>query len=340
MRIPPREIPQADVLEDVIGAALAVGQGDTTFQAISSAIGKVQRQGRYYRLAAELLGLIAHVGPNRSQLTERGRQLAEADAGRRHQLVAESVLGLRLMQRVVPFLEARAARGCTRGELERFIRAITERTGPTMVPRRTSTVISWLQSAGLLNRVDERYHLQSAALPAGAVEYSSDEEPLLPARYDLAEYTNAARRATRTRPSIQDNTIEAKRERQDGTHEALTDLVATKISECGAVPRRNSYIDLAARVSGKPYIFEVKTTTPTNTRMQIRRGIAQLYEYRYIQGTPSARLVLVLQHPVPRDLHWTVEYLSEDRGIVPVWDGDMRTLHCDRRHRNEISFLL
>ena len=60
MRIPSSEIPQADKLEDIIKVAEAVKNGNKTYQDIAMYIGKVERQGRYYRLAAEILGIIEH----------------------------------------------------------------------------------------------------------------------------------------------------------------------------------------------------------------------------------------------------------------------------------------
>ena len=44
------------LIEDVIRTADAVASGATTFGEIAQRIGKVDRQGRYYRLAAQILG--------------------------------------------------------------------------------------------------------------------------------------------------------------------------------------------------------------------------------------------------------------------------------------------
>jgi hypothetical protein len=50
--------------------------------------------------------------------------------------------------------------------------------------------------------------------------------------------------------------------------------------------------------------------------------------------------VLVLENPLPADLRWMGTYLSEDRGILPVWDGDLRRLYCSKRDRERLAFLL
>ncbi len=73
MQIPSKDIPQADVLGDVIRAAEAVSSDFTTYQGIANYIDKVERQGRYYRRAAEIIGLIS-THQNHSVLTNFGNQ--------------------------------------------------------------------------------------------------------------------------------------------------------------------------------------------------------------------------------------------------------------------------
>jgi len=339
MRIKTRGVPQADVLPDVVEAVIAVARGARTFQGISEAIGKGQRQGRYYRLAAELLGFIRPAGPNRSELTPRGRRLLASRDSDRDEAIRGAVLGSRLIQRVLPFLEARADQGCTRDGIERFIIEVTEPTGRTMIPRHTSTAIAWLQSIGLLSQQGDRYYVQPIPGVVAPIEYP-DDEPLLPERFDLAEYQAAAQRATR-QPGIMRYVVdEAQRERTQRAHEQLVDLLAARISGHGGIPRRNRYVDLAAHVLDSFYLFEVKTTTDRNILSQVRQGVAQLYEYRYRQAAPDARLVLVLQNPMPRGMAWMAKYLAQDREILPVWDGNLRTLDCSRQHREQLAFLV
>ena len=99
-------------------------------------------------------------------------------------------------------------------------------------------------------------------------------------------------------------------------------------------------MDLATRVSDTPFIFEMKSTGATNVRAQVRRGISQLYEYRYLQNAPDARLVLVIEQPLNRELSWMSDYLATDRGILLVWDGDRKHLHCTESQRESLRFLV
>ena len=55
---------------------------------------------------------------------------------------------------------------------------------------------------------------------------------------------------------------------------------------------------------GRDYLFEMKSTTEDNPHAQIRRGLTQLYEYRYVQNVKEAKLVLVIENPLPRENGW------------------------------------
>src|SRR5687768_15595318 len=69
-------VPQADEILKVAKVAEAVAGGATTFQEIAIAIDMVERQGRYYRLAAERIDFLEKVESNTSKLTPRGRRYA------------------------------------------------------------------------------------------------------------------------------------------------------------------------------------------------------------------------------------------------------------------------
>ena len=60
MKISITQVPQADELSKVILAVEAVSQENTTDKRIADYVGFTDRQGRYYRLAAEILGLLTN----------------------------------------------------------------------------------------------------------------------------------------------------------------------------------------------------------------------------------------------------------------------------------------
>ena len=123
-------------------------------------------------------------------------------------------------------------------------------------------------------------------------------------------------------------------------HNYLTDLVAKKIKNAGSIPRKNILIDLAAQVEKNKYLFEIKSTTEKNVHSQIRRGVSQLYEYRYLQAVPDSKLVLVIEKPLIPNLKWISDYLIQDRGIYLVWDDDGERLHTPKATREILNFLL
>jgi hypothetical protein len=120
----------------------------------------------------------------------------------------------------------------------------------------------------------------------------------------------------------------------------LTDCVAGKIRHAGAIPKQNRYIDLTATIDSRHYLFEMKSTTDANAHSQVRKAISQLYEYRYIQQAPEARLVVVIEQPVPHDKRWLIDYVVNDRQLLIVWDGDQTNLHCPPQLRQELGFLV
>lgn len=339
MRIPSEDIPQADVLNDVVQTVEAVATGARTFGDIADALGKVDRQGRYYRRAAEILGFI-HNRHNRSTLTVTGRNFIDHPA-RRSELLAEAVLKSRLMQRALPFFEANRKNGVRRQELTRFITEVTQPVGESMIPRRVSTVVSWLESIGMIQETDGRYFLRGG-LPPGVdiVQYREVDEPLLPKKYDLEEYSGVAGSARKAKGVLTVMIDDAATERAEKAHQMLMNLVAKKVRGVGAIPRNNPIVDLAATVRDDDFLFEMKSTTDKNVHSQVRRAISQLYEYRYLQNQPSAKLVIVIENPPPDEKKWLVDYVVRDRELLIAWDGDGRTLHCPTEINKELRFLI
>jgi hypothetical protein len=132
---------------------------------------------------------------------------------------------------------------------------------------------------------------------------------------------------------------EAARERVEDAHRLLTNLVAARIRRAGSIPKNNKYVDLSAVIGSDLYLFEMKSTSDANAHGQIRRAISQLYEYRYLQEVPSAKLVIVIENPPPREKKWIVDYVVNDRKLLIAWDGDRTTLKYPAELRRELGFL-
>ncbi len=337
MKISSKEVPQADNLNDVIKSVLAVSKGAQTYQSIATAIGKVERQGRYYRLAAELLGFIDNEpNGNCSKLTYLGKKFVHSDKEHQEQLLLMAVLNNKLIQRLLPFFESEKV--ISRDKFKIFIDEITDPVGPSMIPRRLSTIISWLNRVGLIAERENGIVFLKLPKMIDLVDFKDDTEPLLPQKFDLKEYRETSERIKKAGSYSLIIDI-AKKERANSKHERLTKLVAQRIREAGSVPRRNKFIDLATQYANRNFIFEMKSSTDDNIHSQVRKGISQLYEYKYLEKIDRVELVLVIENK-PDMLHeWLIDYLVKDRNIAIIWDGNNEELFCPRNLKNKLSFL-
>jgi hypothetical protein len=322
MKIPSEDVIQADSLSRLDTAIEAVARGARTDKDIAAAIGNLDaRQGRYYRRAGETMGFLRRIAANESALDRQGREYVRASATKRRELLIQAVLRNALFQRLLPFLESKGPTGASRNEIEQFLGKVAALGTATMVERRTSTYIRWLVELGLGGIDDSRLVLNPLPPFVPILNYVSDEEPISPKRYTLQEYKEQADRVQQHRRIIVSYIDAAARERASASHRMLVNMMAERLRGYGAIPKANRFIDLSARVADTDYLFEMKSTTEGNFTSQIRRGLSQLYEYRYIEQIPDSRLVLVLQSPLPTPAQWMKQYLEEDRNVLLVWDG-------------------
>lgn len=336
MKIPTDQVPQADSIDVVEKALQAISEGAETYQDIAQVIGYAERQGRYYRRACEILGFAIRTGTNQSILTPTGQQYIEADVNQKKEVLGQAILRSDLFQRVIPFFESKPT-GVSHDELADFLSEVTDTT-PTMVGRRASTVISWLERAEIIRSMGAIFVLNRLPHSVQVVNYNDPTEPLLPSQFALTEYNTIAQRVEAFQNTITFEIDRVARDRASNAHNRLTNLLADKIRKKGGIPKSNVLVDLAAQISYGKYIFEVKSTTERNMRSQIRRGISQLYEYRYLQNIPDANLVLVLENPLDDSLGWYQDYLIDDRKIYFMWDGD-NNFYCPRAIHDHLFFL-
>jgi hypothetical protein len=339
VKIPGKDVIQADSPDRVMATIDAVARGATDDKGIAVAIGGLDaRQGRYYRRAAEVLGFMERDAAHRSTLTFTGNEFANAQLPIKRGLFIRAVLGNPLFQRLFAYLESKGKSGATRGDLERFLAQVADLGADSMVKRRVSSYMGWLEKLALAKPAGSRLALDTIPASVPIVRYESDEEPILPKRYDLKEYQDQAQRVASRREAITYYVDQARRERATTGHESLVKLMAECLRQNGAMPRANRYIDLSARWKETDYLFEMKSTTDDNPHAQIRRGLSQLYEYRYIQNVEKATLVLVIENHLPKENRWMEDYLINDREVLLVWDGS-GTFNCSPRIRKQLEFL-
>lgn len=340
MLIPSDQIPQADNLIDVLRTVICISQGGTSYQEIAQFIGKVERQGRYYRKAAEIIGLISTPSANYSILTPLGKELISTGATLNNPIFIQAVLNIRLFQRLIPFLESNNDRGLSRNNIIDFIYEVSALDGDSMAVRRVSSVVSWLESIGIIYKLNDHFHLQTAIINDNVelLNFTNVDEPLLPRTTELSEYEIVRERAQSAKETIISYRDMALLERADNAHRKLVNLLAQRIKQSGQIPRFNQLIDLATRHNDQDYIFEMKSITDINVRKQVRNGLSQLYEYQYLQNLPNSNLILVIERELPMSNRWMVDYLEQDRNINLIWDGDGE-LYATNTTRQKLDFL-
>ncbi|MCD9187242.1 MAG: hypothetical protein LUM44_12475 [Pyrinomonadaceae bacterium] len=193
-----------------------------------------------------------------------------------------------------------------------------------MAPRRLSSVVAWLEKLEIIVKSNNKYFLSLERVNQDVkiLEFTDISEPILPRSNDLREYETVNMRMVKAREDIIIYQNSAAVDRADNAHRKLVNLVANRIKSAGSIPRFNKLIDLATKNKDDDYIFEMKSLTEANAKTQIRSGLSQLYEYRYLQNLPDAKLVLVIEKSLPDKNNWMIEYLEKDRDVFLLWDGN------------------
>lgn len=331
-----RYVPQADNLSDIARTVDAVAAGETDFQGIAERIGKVERQGRYYRAAAESMGLLANAR-NHAILTPLGEALAHSSGSERSRLLGQAVLQNPVVREVLIHADNAGAAGISKSQLATIIEATTTASGSTP-ERRSSTVWSWLIDSGFATEHEGRLFSQS--LPGSVYIQTSDDLGLsIP---PVTEYNQGnAGGSTPSRPDYLSYSVDqAKLERANLAHSELVDLMANKIRAVGAIPRSNRFVDLATELDDRVYLFEMKSATASSYHERVRHGISQLYEYAYIHQLQTPVLCLVSEIQPPKRKQWMTDYLVDSLGIQTCWRSSGNRFRCPPQCASSIGMLM
>ena len=111
------------------------------------------------------------------------------------------------------------------------------------------------------------------------------------------------------------------RERANQSHHLLERITADAARDLDYEPRYNDNIDLYFETPHGMVLAEMKSCDSKSVHSQVRKGVSQLYEYRYIYhdilGDDPA-LALIVETKPPRDKAWLIDYLAS-LGIVLAW---------------------
>lgn len=134
-----KRVPQADILGDVINTVRYVDKHpNCSDKKIANYIGKVDRQGRYYRHAAVLLGLINNY-QNKAWITNEGTHFLTLSKQDQEDYLRDKINQIEVFELAIDYIKANP--GCTVYDIE----ALLVREGIVkLAERRSKTVVSWL----------------------------------------------------------------------------------------------------------------------------------------------------------------------------------------------------
>jgi hypothetical protein len=168
------DIPQADRLEKVIQTVEAVNSGLSKDVEIATEIGFTDRQARYYRHAAALLGFIEN-DHNTATITSSGKQLAQANADEKLVLIKQAVWQNNFFKDIIRFFES-SQRDISTEELSTFILSKIDNEAKSTVGRRIKTILSWLEELEIIVESDNLYQFNETS----GVEYEDNPESIYP----------------------------------------------------------------------------------------------------------------------------------------------------------------
>ncbi len=324
------DFPQADRLEQVGHVATAINLGKHSDAEIEAFIGLASdgRQGRYYRRAAEVLGLIT-TQDNYSSLTELGQEYNTLgpDAAKKD-FLARCLIETPVFREALRYIHQHKPDDA---KLRQWFRVYYPGAQST-ADRRFSTFTSYLRDADLLGRNLPR---NDVLRHQGSVVKKTTEQGV--GLRGQGNQGPSAQAPVFTAAGIQQADIDIqKMERAGQVHWRLVDAKATFLEERDLEPVSNPQIDLFTNDAGAVIIYEMKSVEAlgANLLSQVRKAVAQLYEYRYVYNEPSARLCIVTNAAVPAAERWLLNYLAADRLIAYEWTADFVNFECDAASRS------
>jgi hypothetical protein len=111
------------------------------------------------------------------------------------------------------------------------------------------------------------------------------------------------------------------RERASKSHRALEEMLAAAAKRNNVVPKCNQNIDMYFESPEGAVLAEIKSCTDTNFHSQLRKGVSQLFEYRFLYRTlfkSQVTLLLLVETVPPKTKRWLMAY-AESIGIILAW---------------------
>lgn len=314
-----REIPQADTLENIIDAVEFVAKGYDSYQMIAKKLGLVERQGRYYRLAAELLGFIRNVPhQNRSRLTTLGNKFLSSNADERKAMIFAQIFNVPVVQTVIGILVASGGSALQEEICGVLFDIVTDST-KIMMRRRLQTILSWLGTLGIITKSGSVVKLVYFPASTNLIEIKDVRLPVLPKIDEPKLFKDVFASALSNREIIQAEIRKASLERTSKDHEMLRNLFAERVRSCGSISTFNSYVDSAARINSSSIIMEAKILGP-NVESELQEGMSQLSRFKRLQCLPEAKVILLVDQDLSNlDYSFSTNLEKENKHLA--WKG-------------------
>ena len=323
------DFPQADRLGQVGLVAEAVAMGNYTDDAIEQYIGLDSdgRQGRYYRHAALVLGLISN-DKNYSTLTALGQEFAGLmNAQARMDFLARCLIDTPVFHHALQYILKSSPNEM---QLKLWFRRFYPGANST-ADRRFSTFMNYLRDANLIAHANGVYLVSKYTgsiikipIPAGNTSAVTVRllSPSKPATSPPVSSTSGV---------ISIDVDTQKLERANQIHWKLVDAKSSFLSGKGLTPNAHSQIDLYTYTQKDFIFYEMKSVNEDSSNLlpQLRKAVSQLYEYRFIYGEPSVRLCIVTNQGIATKDKWLLNYLERDRAIAYEWTEDFHNFNSE-----------
>jgi hypothetical protein len=328
------DFPQADRLQQVGQVTMAIANGQFSDSEIEAFIGLTSdgRQGRYYRKAAEILGLISN-DQNVAVLTVRGQEYSSLQNEiSKTDFLAQSLVETPIFKKALEYISRNQP---TSDQLRAWFISIYPGESSTAA-RRYSTFVSYLRDAGLAYISGESVEVRKYI---GSILKQESEAKSKLIGKNLAEFPNHSPKSG-TEDFITSQIDAQKLERANMTHWKLVDAKSTFLTEKNVVPFDNKNVDLFAGANGQKILYEMKSVNKegSNFLPQVRKAVSQLYEYRYIYNEPDAALCIVTNCKIKQEESWLLDYLARDRLIAYEWTSDFKSFECDAKSSEILQF--
>jgi hypothetical protein len=184
----------------------------------------------------------------------------------------------------------------------------------------------WL---GLVNTTEKTVPTTSPILSSVSVpleDYAIRTRPLIsPIASDWDRHSPTASGRTSVTATID----LVARERANKSHYMLEEILVSLAKRQSLSPKYNQSIDIFFDTPHGPVLAEIKSCTDNNFHSQIRKGVSQLFEYRFLNKSLFSSefiLLLLVETVPPKEKIWIVDYLLSV-GILLAWkDASTQTI--------------